>query len=502
MSQILDQFGRPAVAYGSPSQGMFESTEDSPYRAQRPRLDYDIATLLPKVRHRALLSDSRWIRTAFPLVGGAIEQKADYVCGAGWAAKFTGDDNDWGNRAEAALAEADRLCDLRGFPYSFNKNMHIGSALFDADGDWFIYKTERRDLPGYPAFQYLEAHRFGSSYSWDGRVQGGAYDGARIINGIIYDDAGATIAYNLLGRYGEPDKQIPARDIIHAFDPRWFSEGRSLPTIAYAILDWYDVKNIRDAEKRAQEVNAALAIIEKNAAGQRPLNNIVGDPTAQKQTPSGISIEVLEKGLIRYVKSGSGEITAHTSNRPSEGAAKFDRTIVAGAFYGMGWRIEMMDLSQLTGAGVRGFQDNINTAIDSRWEVMNPIAYLKRLYQVSKLIQRGDLPDHPEWYKFGHPQPPIFTVDAQRTSQTDRDNVRAGVDSIPAVIRRTGRDAEDVLREQGRYLQLRKKIAKEMDVPEQELGTLSLPGDQVAPAGAPENPDDPTADPAQGGGND
>lgn len=481
MSQILDQFGRPAVAYGSPSAGLMESTEDSLYRASRPRLDYDIATLLPRVRHRALLSDSRWIRTAFPLVGGAIKQKSDYVCGAGWAAKFTGDDTDWGNRAEAALAEADRLCDLRGFPYSFDKNMWIGSGLFDSDGDFFIHKTERRDLPGYPAFQYLEAHRFGSCYNWNGRVQGGAYDGARIINGIIYDDAGATIAYNLLGQYGQPDKQIPARDIIHAFDPIWFSEGRSLPAVAYAILDWYDVKETRDAEKIAQKVNSSLAIVESNANGKAPINNVVGTP--QPVSAGGITTELMEKGLIRYIKSG-GTIQAHESNRPSDGAAKFERTVVAGAFYGMGWRIEMMDLSQLTGAGVRGFADNINTAIDSRWDVLAPIAQQMRVYQIAKLIERGDLPENPEWMKFGHARPPQFTTDAQRTSQTDRDNVRAGVESMPAVIRRTGRDAEDVLREQAKYLKLRAKVAQEEGIPEIELGTLSLPGDQPAPNAA------------------
>jgi hypothetical protein len=129
-----------------------------------------------------------------------------------------------------------------------------------------------------------------------------------------------------------------------------------------------------------------------------------------------------------------------------------------------------------------------------------------RLYQISKLIERGDVEAHAEWDQVSHAQPADFTVDAQRTSQTDRDNVRAGVESMPAVIRRNGRDAEDVLREQARYLKLRKKIAKAEGVPEIELGTLSLPGDQVAPASAPasgrssaDNPDDPDASPEGGG---
>jgi hypothetical protein len=478
MAQILDQFGKPAVYHGSTGASLIETTDDSLYRATRPRLDNDIALLLPKVKHRALLSDSRWIRTAFPIVGGAVEQKANYVSGSGWKAKFSGTDTDYGNRLEAILSAADSLSDLRGFPFDFDKDMTIACMSYDVDGDFFIHKTRRRDLPGYPAFQFLEAHRFGSPYTWGGKVQNGKYDGARIINGIIYDDAGAEIAYNLLGRCGEPDQQIPARDMIHAFDPRWFSEGRALPNICYAILDWYDVKETRDNEKIGQKANAALVMVEENATGSRPVpNNVTG--ATPPTSPAGLQTEIMEKGLIRYIRSGSGKITAHTSNRPSDGAAKFEASILAGAFYGMGWRIEMMDLSKLGGAGVRGFQDNINTVIAERWKVINKIAVLCRQYQTACFIDRGDIEDHPEWDKVTHAEPADFTVDAQRTSQTERDNVRAGVTSMPAVIRRNGGgDAEDVLREQAKYLKLKKKIANEEGVSEAELGTLMLPGDE------------------------
>lgn len=479
MSVILDQFGKAASYASAPGVSRYDSANDTQYRAPRPMLDYDIALLLPKWKHRLLLSDSRYIATTFPLVGGGVEQKADYVCGAGWDAQFLGDDTEWGSEAEAVLRSADVLCDLRGGPYVFEKNMHIGCGLYDIDGDWFVIKTERQDLPGFPAFQFIEAHRVGSRDTWSGRVQGGVYDGARILNGIIYDDAGAEIAYNVLGRTADEDRQISARDMYHIFDPRWFSDGRSLPSVAYAVLDWYDVKEIREAEKIAQKANSSLAIIEENATGTRNINNVTGGGSDQR-TPAGLQTELLEKGLIRYIKSGAGSIKAHESNRPSDGAAKFERTIVAGAFYGMGWRIEMMDLSQLAGAGVRGFQDNINTVIMARWKILNAVATKLRLYQVAKLIERGDLREHPEWMNWGHAQPPEFTVDAGRTSAADRDDVRAGVQSMPSVIRRTGRDPEDVMTEQAKYLATRKKIAKKFGIDARELGTTDMPGDPVA----------------------
>lgn len=478
MSEILDQFGKPAAYCPTPGVSRYDSANDTQYRMPRPMLDYDIALLLPRWKHRLLLSDSRYIATTFPLVGGAVEQKADYVCGAGWDAQFMGDDTEWGALAEAKLKEADQLCDLRGWPFTFEKNMHIGCGLFDIDGDWFVVKAEHPDFPGFPSFQFIEAHRVSSRDAWSGRVQGGVYDGARILNGIIYDDHGAEIAYNVLGSSAADDRQISSRDMYHIFDPRWYSDGRALPSIAYSVLDWYDVKETREAEKIAQKANSSLAIIEETATGNKNINNVVGNG-ANTTTPAGLQTELLEKGLIRYIKSGSGSIKAHESNRPSDGAAKFERTIVAGAFYGMGWRLEMMDLSQLTGAGVRGFQDNINTVMLSRWKVMNAVATKLRLDQVAKLIERGDLPEHPEWAKWSHAQPPEFTVDAGRTSAADRDDVRAGVQSMPSVIRRTGRDPEDVLTEQAKYLATKKKIAAKYDIDARELGTTDMPGDPV-----------------------
>ena len=145
----------------------------------------------------------------------------------------------------------------------------------------------------------------------------------------------------------------------------------------------------------------------------------------------------------------------------------------------MDWRIEMLDLSLLSGAPTRGFEDNINTVISARFHDLRPFALRCKLYQVAKLIQRGDLEPHPEWDQWDFTPPPEFTVDAAKRSQTDRENIRAGIDSHPDAIRRRGEDPEDLLRRQARYLKLRKEIAEAEGVSERELGTVDKPGDDI-----------------------
>src|SRR5262249_1229076 len=142
------------------------------------------------------------------------------------------------------------------------------------------------------------------------RVSGGKYKGRKILNGIVYDDFMRPIAYNLLPEvtsYGIPAAYqfIPAASVIHVFDPRWFSQGRRIPSCSYGLLDWYDISEIRDAEKTGVKANSAIAIVEKNETG-------VHDPTPQAIAARAAcwdpkqlkpQVELMEQGIIRYIKT-------------------------------------------------------------------------------------------------------------------------------------------------------------------------------------------------------
>lgn len=508
---ILDQFGRPADYY-VPTNTRFKSTEDDRYRLDRPRLFDDMARLFGRERHKALLCDSRWIADSFPIVQGAVQQKAEYVGAAGWLPEFLGADAAWGERATRLLHDALNISDLRGPLFDWDDQWELCCRLWDIDGGSFQLDTETPET-GFPMVQNIEAHRVGQRTSaplvgdrdaftlWkdtDGTVRKvfGAYRGRRILNGIIYDDAGAELAYRVLGSTPAEDRDISSADMQHVCHPRWFSEGRPAPALAYAILDWYDVKETREFERLAQKVNSALTLVESNETGEAPAIPPMGGAAATPKTTGAPQEQVLFGGLMRYIRTG-GSLKAHESSRPSDGWQKFDRTIVSGAFYGMDWRIEMMDLSMLGGAGVRGFQDNINTKILARHKRLKRPALRRVRRTVAALIKRGDIEENAEWHRWDIPQPPEFNVDAGRAQQADRDNIRAGVDCTPDVIRRAfGVNYKEKLRKQAQYLVDKKAIAEEFGLQPDELGTYLKTGDSgdavtvLSPDSAPGAPPD------------
>ncbi|MDP1580721.1 MAG: phage portal protein, partial [Candidatus Didemnitutus sp.] len=449
-AQIVNQFGRP---YDSPAR--YSGTEEDRRFMNRPKLDGDMATLLSRSKHKMILNDARWIRESFPLVGGAVEQKADYVSAAGWLPEFFGNDRDWGELVTEKLHLALNIADVRGQLFDWTDLFWTASSSLDVDGSVFPLLTETAS--GFPQTQFLEAHRIGQrspgrlvgtqdAYTLIPRAPGqppekvwGIFFGRKIINGIIYNEACAEIGYRVLGENSTEDRDIFARDMVHITHPRWFSDGRPFPSIAYAALDWYDVKEARELQRTQQKVHAALTLIESNESGAPPPVPKLGEGPIRAGADAATEpqTQLLMGGLVRYVRSAGGKLDSHESNSPSDGWRAFDRTIIAGALFGMGWRAEMLDLSLLGGAGVRGFQDNINTVILGRHRRISRYALRIVKYFVSKLIRRGDITPNAEWWKWFIPQPPEFNVDASRAMQQDRDNIRFGLDSHPDAVRRS-----------------------------------------------------------------
>lgn len=495
-TRLVNQFGQP-YTFTSATGQRYKGSEDDRYRLNRPRLDDDIAKLLSREKFRMLLCDSRWIAETFPLINGAVRQKREYVSAAGWLPEFTGRDEDWGERVTPLLHSALQIADVRGL-FDWDDLWETACGLCDIDGGAFEIFT--RSESGFPQSQFIEAHRVGQR-AWanvvgpsdaltvlpDGSEIRGAYVGLRILNGIIYNAAGREVAYRVLGATAEEDRDISARDMQHICEPVWFSEGRPFPTIACAILDWYDVKEAREFQRIKQKMNSAIMATETNESGEAPPDTAGPEidivPRAQP-TNGAPTYQVLAGGLIRYLKAGSGKLDIHTANDPSDGWRTFDKTVVAGAFYGMGWHIGMMDASELGRSPIYAVQDWINTTIVRRHRRLKGFVLRSVRRTLATLIQRGDVAPSPEWALWDIPTPPEFSVDAGRAQQADRDNTTFGLDSEPAVIRRTtGRNYKSVIRERARFRRDINAIAKEFELKPDELAYPFKPGGQPQQTG-------------------
>lgn len=476
---LVDAYGRPAVYGGQLYVGTRDRPNDFPRQPDLSRSDY--ISSLSRWKYQQALADARWIATQSFIAGG-IRQKSRYVSASGWRGVFMGEDTDWGNEAEEFLDEADKLASVRGPRFPFAKIFELGCQSWDSDGGFFLLTTATET--GFPQFQALEAHRIGQREESD-LVDGGPYDGARIINGIIYNEQGAEIAARVLGSTKDRDEDISARDLWHCANPQWFSEGRPLPNLAPAILDIYSVHDGRESQQKQNRIDSKLTLIETTASGRPDLASQAMNPPPLS-TPAGLPSEVVDSGMTRFVKTGH-KVEAFQTKRPSGEWMAFDDKTLKAAFYAMGWRAEMMDPALLsTGAPTRGFMDIINTTILGTFMDLRPYAIRARQYQIAKAMKSGRLRKSDEWFKWGIPNPPEFTTDPSRSISSDIEGVRAGVEPMPAVHGRWGWTSKQVLTQQARYLQQKAAIAKKYDVKTEDLGRLDLPGD--LPAGGVREP--------------
>jgi len=453
---------------------VYPTASTSPQRETQGNFNGDLLDLMSRHKTLLLRSDARYIYTSNSTVSGAVKQKGGKVYGESWRFQSHSEDKEFVKEVEADMASIDGLLDIRGPAFSFRRNVKIESKSLDVDGDYFVLLTENKN--GFPRLQYLEAHRIGCSpYDTSDRVESGTYRGLKIKNGIIYNEYGTEVAYRVITENGDDHMDVSARDMVHVVDPDWFSQGRGVPAIASGMLDWYDLAEVRDYEKIAQKVNAAITLKEKSETGTRDMGrSIINGQYGSTQAP--FQSELLAGGTIRHLKN-SASLEAHESSRPSEGFLKFSDKIEAGAFLGMEWRREMLDSSAVGGAGVRAFQRDINDSINDRFECIARFKKRMALYVIAKRAKQGiyTLPD--DWYKCSFTKPREFTVDDGNSRKADRDDIRAGVASVPEILARRGHDPIEFTRKNAEYLQKSDAIADEFGIDRVRLGTSLMPGD-------------------------
>jgi hypothetical protein len=470
---ILDAWGRPAQYMGGNRGTLYARTEeDERLRPRQANHFDDYLALLGSHAWKSLVSESRAIGSR-GLVAAALAQKADYVSASDWRTYFAGEDSDYGDFAEQFFEDTAHMVCTRGARYDWSTYWRLGVLCAGGDGGFFTLLTESQE--GWPLMQPLEAHRIGQRNGHDQEVKANSafttirnedgaplqvstpYTGLRIVDGIIYNRSGMEVAYRVLGPTPEQDEDISARDMIHIGPPRWFSEGRPAPQIAPGLLSLLAVDLARTAQLDQQIVDSKLTLIEKNETGKRdPVEDIV-NPAARKQTSNGTAFDVIERGGVKFLKTGSS-LEALSTNRPSSQWMEFDQRSAATAIAAIGWRLEMLDPTALRGAATRAFQDQINTQIMSTFKSLRQAVKRARQYFVAKHTKLGTLPDHPEFLKWGVTPPPEFVVD-RNSARIDVEMVRAGADSMPNLHRRAGMMSDDVLNQNARWIYKRAKTA-------------------------------------------
>lgn len=480
---LLDPYGRPAVYTGGAG-NLYRRTAADERLREKPRNHYaDYITLLSPTRNRELVSECRAVATSGQ-PAALLAQKADYVAASHFRPQFRGADTAYGSAALPIVEDALQICNLRGALYDWETSWRLAVPSLATDGNIYVLLTQWET--GFPSLQFLEAHRIGQRDSSvtvvgasdalttitdpDGsnpRDVRGAYKSLRLVGGHIYNLQGTEVAYRVLGADpdGKDDRDISARDLFRVARPRFYSEGRTAPELAAAVLDFFALHEAQTAQLDQQTTDAKLTIVETNATGK-------ADPVAQlagmgsTTTLDGSPTTVVDRGDWRYIKSGTGQLAPWQSQRPSDQWMNFDARVSSRAAAAIGWRSEMLDPTALRGAATRAFQDQINTGIQSTFKVIDKAATRALRYITAKLTGAplNALPVHAEAGAWGIAPPPWFEVD-RASARYDLADVAAGRVAMSTLHARDGSTTAEVYRARGRDYLEAAAIAAEMNVP-------------------------------------
>jgi hypothetical protein len=451
-------------AANSTSNFLIQAATQTADRKNVPMLDRDVVRNISTVGRRILMSLGRHLSMNVPQVRGMVMERANLIS-TGIISQYYGDNEEFKTKAEDWILEHNKICDVRGWPYSmdtFYRNLVISQLR---DGGQACLFTETPN--GYPLIQVIPVHRIGSMpgvQKVDGYFYGHEIGTKKPMqfegwmrDGIIFSDSGQTIGYNvsltdLVSSWSECVK-VSSSDMMLNFIPEFPEQIREISEIGLAAFDWQDISEWRRFEMMAQKIGSGIALQEFNEAGEPPPGSDLSfttPPTSGETTtgtPSGLYTETIDGGMIRYFRAkNGGKLEAFQNDRPSGNQQSFEDKVARAAMHGASWSMDFsLDPSKVGGAPMRVVVEKINRSIEVVQKLLiEPAARRLDGWRISKAINLGLLPAVDDWWKWEHQFPANVTADKKYDSDVDVQELRSGLQAPQDAIGRRGQYWEDV----------------------------------------------------------
>lgn len=363
---------------------------------------------------------------------------------------------EWSKWAESIFFEWCNRCEVTR-RFSFPEVQTLVCRAIDRDGEAFIYKAQ---TPYGPLLQLIPSHRIGQGTSTDLKMR----------DGILMDDYGAPIAYNVLLDNGA-SKKVAAEHIIHVFEPENVDLVRNAPTVQHSLNDIRDEREMLSLEKQAAKGNADIVYKFRGKAGAFEVGSdfeINTDAQIDEGTDPTTLQEVMGSKVVA-IKDGE-DLEPYEFNRPTAAFTAFMKHVHRSAALGVLPYEFVADPSSVGGAAVRLVVSKADRVFGRRQRCMTE-RLLKPVWMfvIGDAIERGDIEAVSNWWKISAVPPRRVTVDAGREQREHRENVKAGLTSLRDHFEENGAEAIEELRSNGAIGKLIKEIAIEFGVPEQVI---------------------------------
>jgi hypothetical protein len=447
---------------------LYQATEwERGRRTYYPLLDPEADRHIDQWSITKLRSDSRKVFVNFGPLRTAVYERARYSVGHAWLPRFQGEDTEWGKQAAKWLQEIwFQTGNLAGPIWNWWESLQIESRYLDVFGEIFIYKVIDGD--GFPRYQHIPPYRVDvprapGSVNNDGELSSGPYAGLKCVYGVVQNEAGTAVAYNVRGKNSESDRIIPADQLLHVGQWEFVDQTRPISNIAHGILDIRDSMAVQTNEKRALEIASSIAILESNPIGGIDINdptqyvrleaNRVGAlvETPGQPVPPGyqtdptpvVPYKYSDNGEYKYVKAGTGsDVKAFQFQRPSGQTTAFLDRLGRNCINFI-WPFDLiMSANPANSAATRSLWVRANNLTRERQIKLYPAAKQRILFALSRAIELGILPENEEWMEWEFSLPRKPSIDAGRDADQDREDLKAGIRTWTDIHTELGTDTE------------------------------------------------------------
>lgn len=504
---------QPYRILGPSGQRLYPSPRENPskYRS-RPQLARDPKRAISQYDHAELVTISAQLVSRIPVLRAAIRQKSEWAfAGDSWQPIYFGQHEAWGDIATDWLVQEVYPNAMRGtVRKDLIKGLQVSGMGWDIHGDDLAIFSVKN---GMPAMTVIPGTRIGNGdakFGWwsqqnvsggstldpmgYGICVGGAYDGWRIYNGIIFDDEDEPVAARVLGwkrvdgkfEQAYVDVRLGMAHGAHlASEFEWHGMGRSLPRIASCVLPWMDKEETDDLFQKGIKNAASKNVIHKLGSGQDATdargNAIEAVAIPAEATASGqeekVYVEYAEGGNTTYIGSEE-QLTAFLYEQPHPNVEEFAVRRIRECLNDYGWLYELTDLSSTGRAPTRLGTELVNNSIWQKQSTGETRLNWFIKFAIGVGIANKHIPPppagplhEPYLWTFGYPKE--MSVDAGNDVKASLERLRYGLTSQRVecarwgyVLKRINRDREkevaELLERAARVVEQAKALGHEL----------------------------------------
>ena len=406
----------------------FDSAKISPRRGNPPgAYPTDAKNELPSYTRNELIRRARYLEKNSGHIRGTLRDMKVYGIGDGIRPNAKSSNSEWNRNAEEYFRTWSRRCDITN-RFSFREVQALVSRAIDVDGEVFVIKTY--DIHKQPKIQVVETHRLVSEVPEE-----------NLQHGIKFDKHGDPLFYYFKANDGKVQK-VPARAVLHIFEPERVSYVRAFPNIQHSILDVLDRNEILALEKQKVKLISDIARTITSES-----SNIDDDPdfTINAESSSETNPRDIERkfGGKSFRLQPGEKLEAFESNIPSPTFSGFLAELQRSSSLGVLPYEFAVDPSSVGGAGVRLVLSKAQRYIDDRGRTLDErLNYPIWMFVIGHAISNGILENQIDWHKVSWTHPKRATVDAGREEQQQRLNVESGLKTLEQAYSELGLDFE------------------------------------------------------------